>query len=120
MVAMGCISKSIEIYQDIIWETSLKFDSIKLSYSMSLLKLNGTRSTVNLYAFYGFGKKGDITQLIILLVQLIVLRVQLSVLQVHCLLSPPSPRLFLCPALGGAALSSICREVGGVQQIVNA
>ena len=79
---MGCISKSSEIYQDILWETSSKFDSIKLTYSMSLLKLKGTRSTVHFYDFYGFGKKGDIIQLIVLLSQLIVLRVQLSVLRV--------------------------------------
>ena len=35
------------------------------------------------------------------------------------LLSSLSPRLFLCPAVGGAALSSICRENRGVQQISN-
>jgi hypothetical protein len=46
MAGMGCISKSIEIYQDILWETSSKFDSIQLSHSMPLVKLNGTRYTV--------------------------------------------------------------------------
>jgi hypothetical protein len=60
---MGSISKSIEIYQDILWETSSKFDSIQLSHSMPLVKLNGTRYTIHFYDFYCCGKIQDITQL---------------------------------------------------------
>tara|TARA_B110001454_G_scaffold67120_1_gene65352 strand:+ start:648 stop:794 length:147 start_codon:yes stop_codon:yes gene_type:complete len=46
-------------------EKCSKFDFIKLSYSISLLKINGTTYTVYFYDFYGFGKMGDITQLTI-------------------------------------------------------
>tara|TARA_B110001454_G_C12369865_1_gene287979 strand:+ start:187 stop:378 length:192 start_codon:yes stop_codon:yes gene_type:complete len=55
-------------------EKSSKFDFIKLFYSMSLLKMNGTTYTVylydlhdyyNFYDFYDFGEMGDIIQLTI-------------------------------------------------------